>query len=242
MPSEPLSRGRDGQRRNRQNNRPVEPFDLTEFYSAKRFDGRSLLECWDAEQAGGDSVTPASYYPSYRTMITTLIVELIEPHARPNVLSVGCGNGHVEKDLVKRGYLVQAIDVLPEAVAFARSRGVPARLADVRSWRPDGPLDLIYADGVFGHLYNPDLNTVDGLADMASWLTPGGLLVVSSDSPKDGPVQSVPHIPSYWWLSTEFLQAEMLRVDLRPGEVKIYRYERPQSGYRARTITTASAM
>jgi SAM-dependent methyltransferase len=73
-------------------------------------------------------------------------------HCRGATLDVGCGPGRMSAHLVERGLDVVGVDVVPEAVAEARRRGVPAWCADVL-----GPLPVqrrwdtvLLADGNIG--------------------------------------------------------------------------------------------
>jgi hypothetical protein len=61
----------------------------------------------------------------------------------------------VERELHRDGYAVLTIDVLPDAVAPARRKGVNAVVADATAWDPPaGGWDMLYADGLLGHLYD----------------------------------------------------------------------------------------
>lgn len=73
-------------------------------------------------------------------------------HCRGATLDVGCGPGRMSAHLAERGLDVTGVDVVPEAVAEARRRGVSAWCADVL-----GPLPVqrrwdtvLLADGNIG--------------------------------------------------------------------------------------------
>src|SRR5205809_7948071 len=55
-------------------------------------------------------------------------LEFLESHipVGAEVLEVGCGEGQVACELLKRGYRVTGLDSDPEIVARAKHRGVPA--------------------------------------------------------------------------------------------------------------------
>lgn len=214
--------------------------EIIDFYSEKRHGGRSLLQYWDTAEAVGDSITPSIYLLEYRAAIISTITKLLYSCSPAQILSIGCGNGYIESELISSGHHVEAIDLVPEAVELARQRGVQATVADVRSWHPDSLMDLIYADGVLGHLYDPRSRHLPTLARIASWLKPAGYLVASCDSPIQAAVQEVPKIPNYWWLSDTFLRKEILRVNLKLTASDIYTYARPLSGERKRVIIVAS--
>ncbi len=214
--------------------------EMVKFYSEKRHGGRSLLQWWDTEEAVGDSITPSTYLLDYRETVMATMAKLLHSRTPAQILSIGCGNGYVESELSSSGHDVRAIDLVPEAVELARRRGVQATVADVRSWHPDNPMDLIYADGVLGHLYDPRSRHLSSLARIGSWLKPEGYLVASCDSPVEAAVQEVPQIPNYWWLSDAFLEREILRVKLELMAIQAYSYVRPLSGERKRIIIVAS--
>src|SRR5579872_5197149 len=116
----------------------------------------SRYEIWENGEALNDSVTPSTYCAAYRAHMTLKILSLAT--SQRNIFSIGCGNAFVEADLVARGFCVQAIDYNAEAVELAAGKGVEAFTSDY--WAlPAGFLakfDLIYADGLLGHLYRPD--------------------------------------------------------------------------------------
>jgi trans-aconitate 2-methyltransferase len=99
-----------------------------------------------------------------------------KPPAR--VVDLGCGDGALTATLAARwpGALVEGVDRSPEMIAGAGERAIPGRLrfsrADVREWRPDGPVDVLVSNAV--------LQWVPGHADLlGGWvdaLAPGGWL------------------------------------------------------------------
>lgn len=98
------------------------------------------------------------------------------------VLELGCGPGRNALYLAGRGFDVDAVDLSPAAVAWARERasrdgvtGVRFRCADV--FAPDagldGPYDLVYDSGCFHHL--PPHRRVSYLMVLERVLAVGGL-------------------------------------------------------------------
>jgi SAM-dependent methyltransferase len=213
---------------------------LVEFYSGKHADGLSLLAHWDAGLPVGDSITPSIYYASYRTLVVSLVTRLTDRVSQRGILSLGCGNGHVEKRLMELGYSVEAVDIVPEAVKLARDKGIRAFLGDARTWTSDHRYGLVLADGVVGHLYNAETNSLDGLSHIAQLLEPGGSLLILADSPMEAAVEEVANIPNYWWLSLSFIKAQVIECGLDPSIVTTHEYKRPKSGVRKRSIIGAT--
>ncbi|MGC1274996.1 MAG: methionine biosynthesis protein MetW [Planctomycetaceae bacterium] len=100
------------------------------------------------------------------------------PAAARNILSIGCGAGATEGELVRAGARVVGIEMNPSAAAAARRRGLvviegdagaaSAKLADER-------FDcLIYAD-ILEHLTDP----VAVLQSHVGLLEPGGTVIIS---------------------------------------------------------------
>jgi trans-aconitate 2-methyltransferase len=94
------------------------------------------------------------------------------------VVDLGCGPGHLTADLARRwpGSRVHGVDNSAEMIEAARHEEKPPRLtferADLRDWRPAGPVDVIVSNAVLqwvpGHL--------DLLPGWVDWLNPGGWL------------------------------------------------------------------
>jgi trans-aconitate 2-methyltransferase len=123
---------------------------------------------------------PAQYdrYAAERGRPFLDLIARIDVAAPADVVDLGCGPGSLTAMLSDRwpAARVLGIDSSPDMVAAAAALIRPGRLefrhVDVRSYRPDGPVDVVTANAVFqwvpGHL--------DLIADIASWLAPGGVL------------------------------------------------------------------
>ena len=94
------------------------------------------------------------------------------------VVDLGCGPGNSTELLVERfgGHAVSGLDSDDDMLEKARARlpQTPFVKADLASWRPDRPADLLYANAVFQWL--PD--HLDLLAGLMEHLSPGGVLAV----------------------------------------------------------------
>jgi SAM-dependent methyltransferase len=217
----------------------LRPHEELSYYSTDRGGGRTIYDYWEEGAACGDSITPSTYCESYRGWIGAVIEAAAGFDPSKQILSLGCGNGFVEADLVARGYDVAAIDLSPQAVALARSKGVPASVADVARWSPGSPADVVYADGLFGHLYDAQSATIPLLSRVQSWVALGGYLIVANDAPPDALVHEAGGVPGFFWLSAAFLRQQLEAAGLRSIQVTSYSYQRPISGRRERAVLLA---
>ncbi|MBV9314719.1 MAG: trans-aconitate 2-methyltransferase [Pseudonocardia sp.] len=66
------------------------------------------------------------------------------------VVDLGCGPGHLTGVLAARwpNAEIDALDSSPDMVAEAQARGIPARQADVRDWRPGPRDDVVVSNAV----------------------------------------------------------------------------------------------
>lgn len=212
---------------------------LTDFYLTEDQSGRNLFQVWEAGDARGDSITPSTHSTDYRAWMADKLIALLgEPPA--GLVSIGCGNAAVEHRVHRCGYRVLAVDVIDEAVRIAAEKGMQTALADVRTWSPDEPWPVVYADGLLGHLYDPAVGITAQLKHFRSWLPKNGYLVISNDSPPDDdaplPARGV---PGFHWLPTAYLRESALAAGFADVMTEDYTYDRPKSGPRRRAILVA---
>jgi SAM-dependent methyltransferase len=216
---------------------------MRQFYLGVTNHSESLFDTWERGAARGDSVTPSTYSPEYRQWMCELLLEQLR--AKPGgMISIGSGNATVEAAIAQAGHRVLAVDVIPEAVELARRKGVEAVLADVHHWSPPaGTWTVVYADGVMGHLYEPQARLQPVLTRVRSWLgIHRGSLVVSNDRPRGlADVQPAPGVPGFYWLSEDFLRKEADAAGFGDLSSAVFPYQRPLSGTRERAILTARA-
>jgi SAM-dependent methyltransferase len=94
-----------------------------------------------------------------------------------SVLDVGCGIGNFVAFAQSRAMAACGIDVDAEAVAVARSRGLPVCLSeDLDTIAPDQALDAITLWDVIEHLYDP----VPVLCRVLTKLRPGGVVLLET--------------------------------------------------------------
>ncbi|GAA3901678.1 class I SAM-dependent methyltransferase [Streptomyces gulbargensis] len=110
-------------------------------------------------------------------------------------LDLGCGPGRNALYLASRGYAVDAVDLSPTAISWARDRAQEAGLADrIRfvcgdaftspELGADGPYDLVYDSGCFHHL--PPHRRVTHLALLDRVLAPGGHFALTAFAAGEG--------------------------------------------------------
>ncbi|NVI89007.1 trans-aconitate 2-methyltransferase [Actinomadura sp. BRA 177] len=109
--------------------------------------------------------------------------------APARVADLGCGTGELTATLAARwpGARIDALDSSPDMIREARRHEIPGRLsfrvADVTTWKPDAPVDLIVSNAVLHWVpEHPDLlpRWIDALA-------PGGRLAFQVPGNFDAP-------------------------------------------------------
>jgi SAM-dependent methyltransferase len=213
---------------------------LRGFYLSTTDGQRSIFHVWETGGAVGDSVTPSTYSPSYQHWMEDLLRKLLDGTAWPGLLSVGCGNAVIEAAIHAAGYRVLGVDALGEAVELALGKGIEAVCADVLTWTPPpGPWSVLYADGLLGHLYDPEHGLQPTLRRFRSWLPSGGVLVISNDSPRTAvDTEQHPSVPGFTWLSGRYLQRQVEAAGFHEASCTLFTYQRPVTGPRERVIVT----
>lgn len=112
---------------------------------------QSVLLDWEAGRWSDTPPPPAVHSVAYRQMMVDLFLGLARS-ARPSLLSLGCGNAMVELELQRQGFDVLATDYSVEAVDLAISKGLRGESLDVLAPPPSYSYDLVYADGLLGHV------------------------------------------------------------------------------------------
>jgi SAM-dependent methyltransferase len=133
---------------------------------------------WDGFYADRDKPVPFFVAKPDESLVSYLDRGLV---TRGRALDLGCGPGRNALHLAGAGFTVDAVDLSPEAVGWARERAREAG-ADVRFHVGDafalsgtelsGPYDLIYDSGCFHHL--PPHRRISYLALLDRALAPGG--------------------------------------------------------------------
>lgn len=218
---------------------------MREYYLKKRDvagEPKTIYEIWEEGGAFNDSITPSTASPEYRSHMFLKLLSLTG--AGSVCLSLGCGNAFVEADLVQAERTVLAVDSCEEAVTLAQGKGVDAWTADIYDVSPDdlGALDVVYADGLLGHLFNPTHALEPFVAKLRTLqMKPGAWLVISNDAPADPNTEVLPHphVPDFWFFSKTYLAQVFAAAGLEIYESYYFPYMRPISGLRRRTICVA---
>jgi len=217
---------------------------VREYYLIEREQHRNIYQIWETGDAFNDSVTPSTWCDDYRHWIVEQLEQQLRFDPSKHVVSIGCGNAFVEQDLCQKGYTVLGMDINESAVQLALDKGVPAVVADIYEWEPEGKnVDLIYCDGVLGHLYVEGTKCQEALARLRSWLKPGeGILLISNDASKDGSaVAFAPGVKGFYHFSEEFVVSELTKAGFEIVDTTGYLYQRPLSGSRRRLVVAARA-
>jgi SAM-dependent methyltransferase len=215
--------------------------DLRSFYLTGS-ERQSLFDEWEDGIARGDSTTPSICSPTYRWWILEHLRNALNRDRKNLLLSLGSGNAFVERVLGREGYPVLAVDALKEAVILARQAGVPAICRNLYTWDTQKDYwDVIYADGLLGHLHDGHDGAHVALSLFHSWLkAPNGTVVISNDAPKsDAPVQQSSNVPGFYWLSDHWIVEQLTRAGFTRISTASITYRRPLSGLRTRAIITA---
>jgi 2-polyprenyl-3-methyl-5-hydroxy-6-metoxy-1,4-benzoquinol methylase len=122
-----------------------------------------------------------------RLQVVLQLVDSLPRPQTPRALDVGCGAGLASVALAKRGYLLYALDSVPEMIDMTRraavSEGVPERISYARGDVQHlafarETFDLVLAVGVLPWIPAPEI----ALTEMCRVLKPGGHLIITTDN------------------------------------------------------------
>ena len=131
-------------------------------------------------------------FADHRTRPGVELLARIPDLAARSIVDLGAGTGHLTALLAQRWpeATVTGVDGSPAMVERARTEhpGLAWVAADLASWEPDGPLDVIYS--------NAALHWLDDHASLfprlRSWLAPGAVLAVQMPDNWAAPTHRVP--------------------------------------------------
>jgi SAM-dependent methyltransferase len=139
----------------------------------------TLSESWDEQaEAWAQYARTPGHDDGHERINLPAFLDLLPPPGRA-ALDVGCGEGRVGAELVRRGYRVVGVDSSPKMVELA-SHQHEARVADAAALPfDDGAFDLVY---MYMSLMNLD-DIPAGVREAARVLEPGGRFCVAVAHP-----------------------------------------------------------
>lgn len=145
--------------------------------------GPSLFDTWEA--GGRTSLAPplSVVDAGYRAHVADILRGYLGAGAR--LVSVGAGNGCVEVELANAGWDVVATDVSASALRICRRKGLPTTRFDLDVVEPIGQFEMIYCDGVMGHMWTPGSRCTSCWSALATLGRPGARCLVSNDLADD---------------------------------------------------------
>jgi SAM-dependent methyltransferase len=98
----------------------------------------SPLQSWSAaDYAANAHFVPALGQP---------VLDLLGPQPGERILDLGCGDGILTEKLAAAGAGVIGVDNAPDMIAAARSRGIDARMMDLRSLTFESEFDAVFSN------------------------------------------------------------------------------------------------
>lgn len=128
---------------------------------------------WDEFYADRDKPVPFFVDKPDENLVAHVEAGRVPPG---RALDLGCGNGRNARYLARAGFEVDAVDLSPTAIEWARDHtdNVRFRCGDAFTMDLTGPYDLVYDSGCFHHL--PPHRRISYRALLDRVLAPGGHL------------------------------------------------------------------
>lgn len=122
----------------------------TSHLAAKRpIHVRASKNAWDTEAYA----TNAGFVPELGKAVADLL-----PAPPASVLDVGCGDGVLSEELIKRGYTVAGIDADSSMIQAALRRGIEARVDDAQTFQVKEQVDCVFSNAALHWM--PDTRAV----------------------------------------------------------------------------------
>lgn len=105
------------------------------------------------------------------------VVELLDPQPGERILDLGCGTGHLTREIAEHGADVLGIDASAEMIGTASEEhpDLAFRQADARAFEPDGAFDAVFSNAALHWIPEEDHDAV--LEMVRNALTPDGRFV-----------------------------------------------------------------
>ena len=123
----------------------------------------------------GQSWDPQRYAKNARFVaeLGLPVLDLLAPKAGEHVLALGCGDGALTAELVRRGCDVVGVDSSPEQIAAARKLGLRAQVMNAERLEFSSAFDAVFSNAALHWSKRPD----DVIAGVRRALVPGGRFV-----------------------------------------------------------------
>jgi SAM-dependent methyltransferase len=209
------------------------------IYESPVEDGLSRFQLWEEGRSPGSSCTPSTFDRTYLGNIAGQIESILEPLGGERILSLGCGNGFIERELVTRGHTdILATDVSKQALELASAKGLDTTFLDATINFPFGEdegFDMIISDGVIGHLADERGSLAGFFKRCGSILNHGGVLFMGNDTPMTAEaVQKHHKLDGIYWFSIAHLLSSLGEAGYEDVQTRIETYQRPELGPRDR--------
>lgn len=143
----------------------------------------SLFDRWEARTETELAPPLAVRDAEYRSEVVRILRRYRCSGRR--LVSIGAGNGHVEATLAADGWDVLATDTAESALRICGAKGLATMRFDVLNDPPVGSFDVVYCDGVMGHLWHPVAASVPAWTALAALGRTGSIGLVSNDLSDD---------------------------------------------------------
>lgn len=204
---------------------------------------KSLFEFWESGEFPLNISTPSVAIEAYRARLLRLFHKFSNCK-KDFIISIGCGNGFIELELQNAGFAVVATDTNDKAVEIIQGKGLHGFRFDIVKDDTNKLVkaDLIYADGLMGHIWHERFGYTQFFRKLYSMLKPGGRVIVSNDLcdenaeqgslsvNADRRAQFYKSVPGY--VATQIKETGLFVIVCE----EIFVYERPGRGHRRREI------
>jgi SAM-dependent methyltransferase len=125
-----------------------------------------MAQTWDAKDYGKNA--------AFVHGMAGGVVEWLDAKRGQSILDLGCGDGQLTERLASTGAIVTGVDVSPEMLAAARSRGIDAHEGSAESLPfADRSFDAVFSNAVLHWVRDQDAM----MAEVRRVLKPGGRFV-----------------------------------------------------------------